>query len=144
MPDAIKVVCPNCQAVNRVLGGRLDSGPVCGKCRAPLLAPHPVQLTAANGDAFLTKSELPVLVDFWAPWCAPCRSMAPAFDQAAAMLHPRVLLAKCDTQQEQALAARMGIQAVPTLILFRAGQELARISGALGATDLVAWVRQHL
>lgn len=144
MQDAIIAVCPACLAANRVLTGRLDSGPVCGKCRAPLLEPHPVTLTAANFDAVVTKSGLPVLVDFWAPWCAPCRAMAPAFDQAAAMLHPRVILAKCDTQEELDIADRMRIQGVPTMILFKDGREKARVSGARSASDIVAWTRHNL
>ena len=144
MPDTIHAVCPKCQTVNRVRTGRLDSGPVCGKCHAPILDPHPVTLTAANFDTFVAKSDLAVVVDFWAPWCAPCRSMAPAFEQAAAMLHPRVILAKCDTQAEQAIAGRMGIQGIPTMVLFKGGRETARISGARSAADIVTWVRQNI
>lgn len=144
MSDAIYAVCPKCRAVNRVLTDRLDSGPVCGKCHGPLLDPHPVHLTSANFEPFIAKSGLPVVVDFWAPWCAPCRSMAPAFEQAAASLNPGVIFAKCDTQEEQAIANRFGIQGIPTLILFMGGQEKARVSGARGASDIVAWVRSQL
>lgn len=144
MPDVIHAVCPKCRAVNRIQTGRLDSGPTCGKCHAPILAPHPVTLTSANFDVFIAKSDLPVVVDFWAPWCAPCRAMAPAYDQAAAMLHPRVILAKCDTQEELAIADRLRIQGVPTIALFAGGREKARISGARSAADIVAWVRQNI
>ena len=144
MPDAIHAVCPKCLAVNRVLTGRLDSGPVCGKCRAPILDPHPVQLTAANFDTFLAKSDLPVLLDFWAPWCAPCRSMAPAFSAAAAQLEPHFRLAKLDTESAPEIAGRFGIRSIPTLILFRHGREIARQSGALDSASIVRWVRsQH-
>ena len=103
-----------------------------------------IHVTDENFEEVVSQPNVTVLVDFWAPWCAPCRSMAPAFDQAAAMLHPRVILAKCDTQEEQEIADRMRIQGVPTLVLFRGGQELARVSGARSAADLVAWTRQHL
>jgi thioredoxin 2 len=144
MAEALHVVCPHCDSVNRVPAERLGEGAKCGRCHEALFHRHPLTLTPANFQAHLERGDLPVLVDFWAPWCGPCRMMAPAFEQAAAQLEPRVRLAKVNTQEEQALAARYGIRSIPTLILFKGGREAARSAGAMDLQSLLAWTRQQL
>lgn len=144
MNDTVHVVCPHCFAVNRVPTDRLHQGPNCGKCHQPLFPGHPVELDEARFDAYLTKNDLPVLVDFWAPWCGPCRMMAPAFAHAASQLAPRVLLAKLNTDEAQETAARYGIRSIPTMILFHRGREVARHSGAVGTAEIVRWTQSHL
>ncbi|MGD8562465.1 MAG: thioredoxin TrxC [Desulfarculaceae bacterium] len=144
MSDIFQVVCPACQAVNRVDRQKISASPTCGKCRTPLLEGRPVNLDSAALQRHLAKSDLPLLVDFWAPWCGPCRSMAPAFEQAAARLSPGVRLAKVNTQEEQALAGQLGIQAIPTMVLFKNGREAARTSGAMPADSIVGWAQQNL
>lgn len=138
------VACPACNGLNRVPDARLAEAPKCGKCGAALFAGHPLELGVDSFDAHCARAQLPLLVDFWAPWCGPCRMMAPQFEAAAEQLEPRVRLAKVDTQAQPTLAQKFAIRSMPTLVLFRQGRELARQAGAMGAADIVRWTRQFL
>ncbi|MGE5154961.1 MAG: thioredoxin TrxC [Bdellovibrio bacteriovorus] len=144
MSESLHVVCPHCDAVNRVPVPRLGADPKCGQCHRPLFSGAPVALDEQRFVRHLGRSDLPLLVDFWAPWCGPCRMMAPAFEAAARALEPRVRLVKVNTEESQALSARMGIRSIPTLALFQGGQELARTAGAMDTPRIVAWARQAL
>jgi thioredoxin 2 len=136
----VHLPCPHCGATNRLPAERVDDAPTCGKCGQPLLAGQPVALTDADFDAVVDATDRPVLVDFWAAWCGPCRMMAPAFEQAGRQLGDRALFVKVDTDANPQLAARFGIRSIPTLVKIERGRETARRSGALPAGEILRMV----
>jgi len=143
MSDSVHVVCPHCDTTNRIARERLGAGAVCGQCKQALFTGHPIELDAKRFDRHVAAEGLPLVVDFWAPWCGPCRSMAPAFENAAAELSPDVRLAKLNSDDAPDVAARFGIRGIPTLIAFRNGREVARQSGAMQLPALLSWIRAH-
>ena len=136
------IACPHCATTNRVPDTRLTEDPVCGRCGKALLDGQPVELSDANFDAVTSKTELPVVVDFWAPWCGPCRMMAPHFEQAARQLKGRALFVKLNSDDNPRAASRFAIRSIPTMVMLRSGAEAKRMSGALQAGQIVSWVTQ--
>ena len=144
MAATLHVVCPHCDTTNRVPRAKLADGGKCGKCGERLFSGRPLPLDARRLGLHAESGDIPLLVDFWAAWCRPCRMMAPIFEQAAAQLEPEVRLAKVDTDAERDLAARFAIHSIPSLVLYHRGREIARTAGAVPLAQLVAWTRQHL
>src|ERR1700674_2350533 len=141
MSEHLHIVCPHCNTTNRVLRERLDAGAKCGSCKQALIADHPYELTKAGFDSHVASNDLPLVIDFWAPWCGPCRMMAPAYEQAAQRLEPTMRVAKLNTEEAQQLAASYSIRSIPTLALFKNGREFARQAGAMDAKGIVTWAQ---
>jgi thioredoxin 2 len=144
MSEARNIVCARCGQTNRVPTDRPAARARCGACREPLFTGHPIEVDETTFDRHATRNDIPVLVDVWAPWCGPCRVMAPMFEQAAAALEPDVRLLKLNSDRAPELSARLGIRSIPTLVLVRSGKVLARTSGVMRADQIVAWARSNL
>lgn len=138
------ISCPECGGLNRVADEKITQNPTCGKCHAPLFQGSPIEMTGEQFSRAMEKTDLPMVVDFWAPWCGPCKMFAPTFSQAAKQLEPHVRLVKINTEIEQRIAAQYNIRSIPTLAIFKNGKEINRISGAMNLTQFIQWVKQSV
>ena len=140
MAESLHIVCPHCETTNRIPSARLKEGARCGQCHEPLFDGQAIELSTDNFHKYVSRNDIPVLVDFWAPWCGPCQMMAPQYAQAAQSLEPHVRLAKVNTEAQPGLASQFGIRSIPTLALFKGGREVARQAGAMSKPDIIRWV----
>jgi len=143
MSNKKHIVCPQCLAVNAIPSERLGDNPKCGKCKAPLFRGHPIELTDQNFSKFIAKSDIPIVVDFWAEWCGPCKMMAPAFAEASKQLEPNIILAKLNSEVAQQTAAQFGIRSIPSIIMFKNGKEVSRQAGALNTQQIIQWAQAN-
>ncbi len=144
MSEFIHIVCPFCNGTNRLAKDKISDEAKCGRCKKNLLDTTPIELNTENINQHLQKNDIPVIIDFWAPWCGPCKMMGPNFEQASRNYKAKVRFAKVNTEAQQSLGAHFNIRSIPTLVLFKKGKEVDRVSGALDANQLSQWINSKI